>query len=428
MHAFVIQVPLFPFYQLSMKKVTVVGAGIVGIATACFLRRDGHEVTVLTAHPVGEYCSFGNAGMLNAGGCVPQAMPGVIWKVPGYLIDPLGPLVVRWSYFPRAMPWLLRFLACANRRQAEHASIALRSLIRSTLEDYGGLAKHAGCADLIRKTGYLVAYESERSFRDDALAWKLRRDRGVPMEELDAAGIRRLMPQLAPNYAKGVYLPEEGYVANPERLTKMLAAQFRKDGGTILERKVLDFETGDGSVRALLTDAGKIPVETLVVCAGVHSGELTAKLGEPVPIEAERGYHVTYSDPALQLPMPVHVPDAKVFVTPMEMGVRIAGQAEFAGIYAEPDYRRADVLETHMRRMFPQASTADGTRWMGRRPAMPDSLPVVGPSSKHRNVHYAFGHGHLGLCAGAPTGRVIADLVSGRTPSVDLAPYRVDRF
>jgi D-amino-acid dehydrogenase len=250
----------------------------------------------------------------------------------------------------------------------------------------------------------------------------------VNTELLDAAGIRARVPQLAPAYARGVHVLDQGYVTNPERLVKALAARFQKEGGVILERKVLDIETGEGGATALATGAGKVPVETLVVCAGVHSGELTARLGEPVPIEAERGYHVTYSDPGLQLPMPVHVSDAKVFVTPMEMGVRVAGQAEFSGIYAEPDYQRAQVLETHMKRMFPQVRTVDATRWMGRRPAMPDSLPVIGASVKHANVYYAFGHGHLGLCGGAPTARLIADLISGRSPSIDLTPFRIDRF
>ena len=207
------------------------------------------------------------------------------------------------------------------------------------------------------------------------------------------------------------------------RLAERQRAQERQQFATRLR-----IETGEGRVKALRTDASSIPVETLVVCAGVHSSELTGMLGEPVPIEAERGYHVTYSDPGLQLPLPVHVSDAKVFVTPMEMGVRIAGQAEFSGIYAEPNYQRAEVLETHMKRMFPQSRATDSTRWMGRRPSMPDSLPVIGPSVKHPNVYYAFGHGHLGLCGGAPTGRIVADLLAGRKPGIDLAPYRVNRF
>jgi len=336
--------------------------------------------------------------------------------------------VVRGTYLLKAMPWLLRFLANANAQQAEHASIALYSLIRDTVPTYRALVKWAGVPDIVRRKGYLVAYDSEKSYQGDAFAWKLRRDRGVETEILDAAGVRRLVPQLGPDYVRGVHVLDQGYVANPERLVKSLAAKFQQEGGTIVQRQVLDIETGEGGVRALLTDAGRVPVETLVVCAGVHSGELAAKLGEPVPIEAERGYHVTYSDPGLQLPLPVHVSGAKVFVTPMEMGVRVAGQAEFAGIYADPDYRRAEVLETHMKRMFPQVHTGDSTRWMGRRPAMPDSLPVIGNSVKQKNVCYAFGHGHLGLCGGASTGRLIADLVGNRRPAIDLTPFRVDRF
>jgi D-amino-acid dehydrogenase len=409
-------------------KITVIGAGIVGMATASYLRRDGHDVTVVTEHAPGEYCSFGNAGMLNNAGCVPQAMPGVLWKVPGYLADPLGPLVVRASYSFRAMPWMLRFLASANARQAERASIALYSLIRDTVPTYEELVARAGVPELVRRTDYLVAYETEASYRGDALAWKLRRDRGVKTQILDAAGIQALVPQLAKDYVVGVKVLDQGYVTNPERLVKSLAARFLEDGGAIVERKVTGFEAGEGGVEALATTGGRMPVEALVVCAGVHSGELTAQLGEPVPIEAERGYHVTYSDPGLQLPLPVHVSDAKVFATPMEMGVRIAGQAEFSGIYAEPNYQRADVLETHMKRMFPSVRTSDSTKWMGRRPSMPDSLPVIGRSTKHKNVYYAFGHGHLGLCGGAPTGRLVADLVGGRKPAIDLTPFRVDRF
>jgi len=411
-----------------MKKVTVIGAGIVGMATACYLRRDGHDVTVVTEHAPGEYCSFGNAGMLNDAGCVPQPMPGVLWKVPGYLTDPLGPLVVRWSYLLKAMPWLLRFIANANVTQVQHASKAIYSMVRDSVATYEELARWAGAPELVRRSSYLVAYDTEESYRKDALAWKLRAERGVKTENLDAAGIRKLVPQLAPNYLRGVHVLNQGFVRNPERLVKSLAAKFQEEGGTILQRKVLEIETGESGALALVTDAGRMSVETLVVCGGVHSGELSAKLGEPVPIEAERGYHVTYSDPGLELPLPVHVSDAKVFVTPMEMGTRVAGQAEFAGIYAEPDYRRAEVLETHMKRMFPAARTTDSTRWMGRRPSMPDSLPVIGPSVRQNNVFYGFGHGHMGLCGGAPTGRVIADLVSGRKPAFELSPFRVDRF
>lgn len=410
------------------RNITIIGAGIVGVATACYLRRDGHDVTLVDERPPGEYCSYGNAGILSPGSCVPQSMPGILWKVPGYLADPLGPLTVRWTYLPKAAPWLLRFLASSRRDRVEKIADALRPLLKQTFDAYEPLVKRAGVSDLIRRTGYLAVYESEDAYRGDALAWKLRRDRGVVIEELDPAGIERMVPGLAKIYRLGLYLPEQGFVANPERLTKSLAAQFEKDGGKIIQRKVLEIETNGAGPIALITDAGRLPVETVVVCAGVHSSELTSKLGEPVPLEAERGYHVTFSDPRVTLPMPVMAPEGKFFVTPMEMGLRIAGQAEFAGIYAEPNYARAEVLMKHMKRMFPGISMADHTKWMGRRPSTPDSMPVIGPSARVPNLYYAFGHGHVGLCAGAPTGRIIADLIAGRKPSIDVSPFRVERF
>ena len=414
-------------YRMS-KRITIIGAGIVGIATASYLRRDGHDVTVVDMRPPGEYCSFGNAGILSPGSCVPLATPGILWNVPGYLAYPLGPLAVRWSDLPRAIPWLMRFLAASSARKVERIADALRSLLKQTFDAYQPLVQHAGVSDLIRRTGYTVVYSTRRAYQGDATAWRLRRERGVVIEELDGNEVRRRVPQLAGAYEVGLYLPEQGYCANPERLTKSLAAQFVRDGGKFLQRKVLDIEVVTDGPRALLTDAGPLPLETLVVCAGAHSSEFTAKLGDPVPLEAERGYHVTYSDPRVELPMPVFMPEHKFFVTPMEMGLRIAGQSEFAGIDAEPDYRRADILARHMQRILPGLSAADTTKWMGRRPSMPDSMPVIGRATKFANVYYAFGHGHVGLCGGAPTGRIIAELVSGRPPSMDVAPLSAARF
>lgn len=410
------------------KAITIIGAGIVGIATASYLRRDGHDVTVVDMRPPGEYCSFGNAGILSPGSCVPLATPGVLWNVPGYLADPMGPLTVRWSYLPRAMPWLLRFLAASGSRRVERIADALRSLLKQTFDAYEPLVKHAGVGDLIRRSGYIVVYGTRTAYERDGTAWRLRRERGVVIEELGAEEIKRRVPQLSGSYETGLYLPEQGYCANPERLTKSLAAQFVRDGGKVLQRRVLDIEVGADGPRALVTDAGSVPVETLVVCAGAHSNEFSAKLGDSVPLEAERGYHVTYSDPRVELPLPVFLPEYKFFVTPMEMGLRIAGQSEFAGVDAEPNYARADILAKHMQRLLPGISTADTTKWMGRRPSMPDSMPVIGRATKFGNVYYAFGHGHVGLCGGAPTGRIIADLVAGRAPSIDVVPFSAARF
>lgn len=413
---------------MQTQNITVIGAGIVGMATASYLQRDGHAVTVVDQRPPGEYCSFGNAGILSPGSCVPIAMPGILSQVPGYLLDPLGPLSLRLSYFPQALPWLLRFVASADRRKVERIADGLRALLSQTFDAYAPLVKSAGVEDLIHKSGYMVVYSDHKAYEADALGWKLRRDRGVVIDELDADGIRARLPQLQGDFRVGLFLHDHGWCANPERLTKSLAVEFERNGGKILQRQVLGIDVGPDGPRALNTDAGQLPIEKLVICAGAHSNEFSAALGDVVPLEAERGYHVTYSDPRYSLPMPVMVPEQKCFVTPMEMGLRIAGQSEFAGISAAPDYRRSAVLGKLMQRMFPGISRVDSTEWMGRRPSMPDSTPVIGRATRFGNVYYAFGHGHVGLCGGAPTGRLIADLVAGRPSRIDLTPYRPDRF
>jgi len=410
------------------RNITVLGAGIVGAATAAYLQRDGHTVTLVDMQAPGEYTSFGNAGILSPGSCVPLATPGIVWNVPGYLADPMGPLAVRWGYLPRAMPWFMKFLAASNPQRVEKIADALRALLSQTFDAYEPLVKHAGVTDLIHRTGYIVVYESRKSYEGDATAWRLRRERGVIVEELDDAGIKEKMPQIGGRYDVGLWLPEQGYVANPGRLTKSLVAQLERDGGRFLQRKVNDVEVRDGRIAALLTDAGSLPVETLVLCAGVHSRTFAAKLGDRVPLEAERGYHVTFSNPGVDLPMPLFAPEHKFFVTPMETGLRIAGQSEFAGIDAEPNYARANILTQQARRMFPDLDATRPTPWMGRRPSLPDSLPIIGPASAVQNVWYAFGHGHTGLCGGAPTGRIIADLIAGRKPAIDVTPYSVRRF
>ena len=410
------------------KNITILGAGIVGIACAAYLRRDAHAVTVVDERPPGEYCSFGNAGILSPGSCVPFGLPGVLKKVPGWLIDPLGPLSVRPAYLPKALPWLARFVAASDPARVDAIADALRALLAQTFDAYAPLVQNAGVSDLIRKTGYLAVYETDQAWRGDALAWKMRRERGVVCEDIDATRIAELEPALRGIYSRGVWLPEQGYVASPLRLTRSLAAQLERDGGTILRRKVHDIEVGADGPRALLTDQGSLPVETLLVCAGAHSAEFSAKLGDKVPLETQRGYHVTIENPTVTLSRPVMSGEGKFFATPMEMGLRIAGAVEFAGLQAPPNYQRADALLEQGKRMLPELSGSDVTRWMGHRPQIPDSLPVISRASRFANAFYAFGHGHVGLCGGAPTGRLIAELIGGRPTNIDATPYRVDRF
>jgi D-amino-acid dehydrogenase len=408
--------------------VVVIGAGIVGICTASYLLRDGHDVLVLDPREPGTGCSFGNAGGISPGSCVPLAMPGVLRKVPGWLSDPEGPLHIRLAHLPHALPWLLRFVRNASRARATQASSALRALHRLTFECYEPLLARAGCADLISRRGQLLLYESEAELAADDFGLALRRERGVAVEILNQDELRQLEPGLAPIFARAAFLPEQGQCANPFRLVQTLARQFAADGGRIERREVRGFEHADGTIGALATDTGRQPASAVVVAAGAWSGRLCRELGHAVPLESERGYHVTVADPGATTRIQAMWMRRAFVATPMEMGMRFAGTVELAGLAAPPTERRAAALLRHGQRMIPGLRTEQVSTWMGHRPGTPDSVPVIGPSPGFGNLQFAFGHGHTGLIAGAVTGRVVADLIARRPPPIDIDPYRVERF
>jgi len=413
---------------VSGPGITVVGAGVVGVAIACWLQTEGHPVRLVDRAEPGEGTSSGNAGILSPGSVVPVAMPGLLAKLPGWLTDPSGPVSLRWQHLPRAAPWLLRFLLASRRSRVEAIADALRPLLGGTFEAWGTLARAAGCADLINPSGYLAVYESEAAWQSDAYAWRLRRDRGVRLELLDAAGIRALDPDLAPRYPRGVLLPEQGHVANPLWLTRRLFAHFIAEGGTFERFEVAGFDPGTDGPCALLGSGRRLPVERVVLAAGVHSRDLAARLGVAVPLESQRGYHVHFPDPGLAPRMPVMSGEYKFFVTPMADGLRNAGTVEIAGLEAPPTPARIEALVRHTRRMYPRVNLTGMRSWMGHRPCTPDSLPVIGPVPGSPRVLLAFGHGHTGLCGAAPTARLVADLIAGREPFIDPYPYRPTRF
>ena len=411
------------------SPVTVIGAGIIGLCCARWLQRGGHAVTVIDPVAPGESCSFGNAGIISKTSVVPLAMPGTLAKVPGWLIDPLGPLVVRWPYMPRAAPWLLRLLAASRRSRVAVIADALAALNAPTLDAYGELLGAADFADLIRHDGVINAYETVAELEADAEAWDMRRARGANFERFDGGALRELEPALNPDIPCAMLVKDTAHSINPLRLVKTLAERFVGDGGAILESRVERVECGDGKPRALHLEGGaRLTVETLVIAAGAWSRRLSSRLGSTPPLEAERGYNVTIADAGIALKRPVSLSSRGFYATPMELGLRIAGTVEFGGVDAPPDYRRADILLDHGRFLLPGLRAGGVSRWMGCRPSLPDSLPVIGRSPHYEQLYYAFGHGHLGLTEGAITGKLIAEMIAGKPTSIDLTPYRIDRF
>ena len=219
-----------------------------------------------------------------------------------------------------------------------------------------------------------------------------------------------------------------GHTTDPSQLVKGLAKYAQRQGATMLQRDVMDIHPMDAGGVRLSTDDGDIVCEKLVIAAGAWSGKLAARCGEKVPLEAERGYHVMLREPGVELRSIVGSAKRKFLATSMDGGLRLAGTTEFAGLDAAPDYGRAELLRRQARELFPDVNNDDFSQWMGQRPSLPDSVPVIGHSQRHRGVLYAFGHQHVGLTCAPKTGRLIADLVAGRIPNIDLGPYRVDRF
>jgi D-amino-acid dehydrogenase len=414
------------------KKVVVIGAGMVGVATASWLIRDGHHITLLDPQPPGSGASFGNAGCLNPSSIVPFAGPGTLKKVPGYLSDPLGPLRIRWTYLPQLAPWLIRFIRAGTPDRIERQAAALKTILAPCLETLLPLVRDAGAEALVARQGILVAYRSEASWAADQRAWDLRRRHGVQWEELDADELRQFDPNLSRAYLRGKLVPGNGHTLDPGGLVAALAAAFQRDGGFLLPRQATGFTFDGNRLIAVRTPEGDVAADAAVIAAGAHSKALAAGVGDRVPLETERGYHIMLKNPEIQPRVPTTDADGQFVATPMAHGLRLAGTVELAGLAAAPDWRRATNLLTQAGKLYPALQQRHGedsySKWMGHRPSLPDSLPVLGPSTRSPDVFHAFGHGHVGMTGGPYTGKIIADLVAGRPSPVDLAPFSPTRF
>ena len=416
----------------SAKRIGVIGAGMVGVCAASYLQRDGHNVFLLDPGVPGEGASFGNAGAFNASSVTPMAMPGIVKKVPGWLRDPLGPLSLRWSYLPAILPYLYRFVRAGTEEKVHAQARALRPLVGATLAALEPLVKDAGAERLVHQRGHLYVYRSAESLAKDGMAWALRRENGVEIDEFDADELRQLEPALSRDYVRGLLVRENGHTSNPFGLVSALAEHFVRRGGVVIRARALGFRLDTGRLTAIRTDAGELAADAAVVATGAWSKPLAAALGDKVPLETERGYHLMIRDPEAMPKIPTADGDGKFVATPMDTGLRFAGTVELAGLEAPPDWRRARILLEQGRKMLPGLAAHHPEErisvWMGHRPSMPDSLPVLGRSRGTRDVVYAFGHGHVGMTAAPMTGRVVADLIAERKPAIDIGPFSAARF
>ena len=415
--------------------VVVIGAGIVGAATAVELLRDGHAVSIVEpGEPGGEQAaSYGNGTLLNPSSVIPMSTPGLWKKVPGYLSDPLGPLAIRWRYLPKLWPWLWRFVrAGATVPKVEATARALAPLVADAPELHRKLAEEAGAGALIRRQGVMFVFPSRAHFEAEATSWRIRRDNGTRWVELDENELRQRQPALDRRYKFAIVVEANAQCVDPGALVAALVRHAQALGATLRCERATGLRIEAGRLRAVRTSAGEIACDKAVIAAGAWSKALAAAAGDDVPLETERGYHAVISDPGIELRLPVMPSDGKMAHAMTPQGLRLSGQVELAGLDAAPNWKRAEILRDFALTAWPglpRDLPAERVKmWMGHRPSTPDGLPCIGPASGCADVLHAFGHGHIGLTAGPATGKLIADLIALRPPSIDPTPYAARRF
>ena len=413
------------------SHVTIVGAGIVGVCCARWLQRDGHQVTLIDRGAPGSGSSFGNAGGISTvDASVPMPSTRLLRSVPGMLLDSKRGLTIRWRYLPKLLPWLRHLVAASPAHRRLAGARAFHTLLTGTPEAYDRLLAGSEAHTLILRSGLLNAYDTEETFAAAAPERQMLTDLGVHFEVLEAHEVRQLEPAVE-RVQCAVHFPQPYRVVDPFRFTQLIAADVEANGGSILNETVKDIVVASGRAREVRTDRASHPVDRLLIAAGAWSRAVTRMMGIDAMLDTECGYHVQINGLQTGLRRGLLHRDFEMGINQMSDGLRIAGTVEFAGLDAPPDFRRTESMLKHtlsVMRGIDRVDEAKISRWMGFRPTMPDYLPVIGPAPGVSNGWLAFGHQHLGLSLGSRTGEIIAHLVGGRDPGLDLTPFRVDRF
>ncbi|MBY8917248.1 FAD-dependent oxidoreductase [Nitratireductor sp. L1-7-SE] len=408
--------------------VAIIGGGIIGIATAFRLAEAGRHVTLIERDAPANAASRGNAGAFAFPSILPLASPGILFKAPKWLFDPLGPLSIPPAQFPSVLPWLLRFFRASMPDRIEASTAAQAALNRLSETETATLTKEAGLDHLVRHDGALELYESEAAWRASLKSWERCEKAGVEIEHVEGARLAELQPGLSPRLVKGVFLPQWKTVSDPRDYALALLEAARARGVQLVAGAVSHLADSTEGVMVTLEGGRTLKAGHAVLAAGPWSNRLTALLGERLPVTPERGYNTTLPPGSFDLKRQVIFPAHGFVVTPLATGIRVGGASELADFDAPVNYKRARHMLDKAAGFLPGLKREGGTEWMGSRPSMPDSLPVIGRASSSPRILYAFGHGHLGLTQSAATARLVADLILERTPPIDISPFRPGRF
>lgn len=406
----------------------MVGAGMVGASTAIRLRLDGHAVTLIDPLQSALSASFGNAGALNPSSVTPLNAPGLLAKAPRLLCDRRSPLFVRWRYLPRVLPWLVRFLSHSTRSRAASIADGLNALVGGCLDEHRELAAGTPAENLLTESVFTTLYRNRNAFESDRYLWNERKRLGLSWRILEGGSFRRLEPEISRHACFAVRMDKHGFVADPGRYLNALLEHFKSLGGELVEGLVDRIIVEGAKAKAVGVDGREIAIGKVVVTAGIRSGELTRPLGLKIPMESERGYHLEFVEPSFAPRGVIHLTDLGIFMTPMAGRLRCTSVVELAGYTAPENTRIHRIMLEKITGAFPRLRWKTLRSWMGHRPTLVDSLPVIGKAPGYGNIFLGYGHNHVGMMSGPRTGRLLADVMAGRQPDIDLSPFDAKRF
>jgi len=405
-----------------------VGAGIIGICSAAYLAEAGYSVTVYDRTGVCEETSSGNASAFAFSDVLPLAHKGMMRNLPRWLTDPLGPLAIPPSYLPKLAPWLWRFWRAGSPKHYEASLAAQAGMMKLSEPEWMGLLDRSGTRQMLREDGSLELYESEAEFRASLPGWAARDRFGIPFRHIEGDELGALQPGLSKQFVKATFVPGWKTSIDPKLLGKAVWAYAERLGARFERRDVRGIEVPGEGVQLRFADGGTVKADRLLVAAGAWSHKLAAQLGDRIPLETERGYNTTLPVGAFDVKRQLIFGGHGFVITPLSTGLRVGGAVELGGLDLPPNYARSKAMLEKASRFLPGLKTQGGHEWMGYRPSLPDSRPVIGVSRASKNVLYAFGHGHLGKTQAAGTARLIRDLVSGEMPAMDLSSFSPQRF
>ncbi|WVT76174.1 FAD-binding oxidoreductase (plasmid) [Sinorhizobium chiapasense] len=407
--------------------VIVIGAGVVGLSAAIAAQARGLSVTVLDREGPAAGASAGNAGAFAFTDILPLASPGILKKAPKWLLDPLGPLSVPPAYAAQIAPWMFRFWRACSPSRVAHSTTAQTAMMDLSKAELEPFLAATGTLPMLRKEGNLQVYESEAELKASLPGWRARAEHGIEFRHMGAAEMAEIQPGLAPRFTHGTFTPGWYSIADPKLYTLALADHFRAKGGTIERAYVTALKPVDGGVE-LTADGKTRRADQVVLSAGAFSHQIARTLGERIPLETERGYNTTLPQDAFDLRTQVTFGGHGFVVTRLSTGIRVGGAVELGGLMLPPNYRRSEAMLKKAETFLPGFKSDGGVQWMGFRPSLPDSLPAIGRARATGRVVYAFGHGHLGLTQSAGTARLVADLLTGQRPAIDIQSFSPQRF